>query len=753
MLRRVALLCLIALLLVGGVPARAEEREIAPTDPPPTELSEAEATKLAALQNVVAPTILSPISPDDAAFLVNFSTSESQRLAFVAVADGSQTPVEQATNDFVPSSQYAWADAQTLVYLSERYAIEAQTFVSVLVALNRTTGALSTRDITLPGFPVSISPDGTRVLVELMPPDPTQTSAQAAKARLRSPFDLTVRVRPPTPARLALDMGLGPRAGDGQRSFASTEVPLAIFDLRSGAVNDLTVLPEGGEIAAYAWNPDGGRLALVHNGVGLAHRAMATNRFVLANQVTQDAMGNLDPAKNPFFQQNVLEIFDLNAPGSPPLSSVSAPEVGSEVFFNVEWATDGQTLLAQMQHPSTIAGRRFPSYTFPDDIMLRFFSADGVALGSFDRPELQGAFFTFSLARFVSPDEIIFSSPAGLEHKLYYYNRRSGEFRALPTQAGFASPQSWLTTRSSRQLIYDQSSFYAPPALYRIGWDGRGIYRLTWDNHELEMLNQVRVSRVEFQLASGARREGLLVQPKDAPFPPRQAPLVVWQEGGPGVWMGNAWGSQVERPFNLLANFGLSVLVVPLSGREGYGPALVRAQADHTNFGQVDIDEMAEIVRQMMARGWTARGKVGITGCSYGGYFTSASIVRYPELYAAANTQCSWVELIHDFQFVGAALEAYLENGGPQTKGAEYVRDSPLYNAGRIKTPTLIFHGSNDFQPIELMQSFHDQIQANGTPVRLLTFLGEGHGLSAPASQRAAAEAQLLWFRQYLGVK
>lgn len=145
--------------------------------------------------------------------------------------------------------------------------------------------------------------------------------------------------------------------------------------------------------------------------------------------------------------------------------------------------------------------------------------------------------------------------------------------------------------------------------------------------------------------------------------------------------------------------------------------------------------------------------KVGISGCSLGGYFASQSIVRHPDLYAAANTQCSVLEWIVDFQYLEAPLAAFLEGGAPQDRGAEYLRDSPLYNAERIRTPTLIFHGTEDFNDIGLIQSFHDQIAANGTPVRMLTFVGEGHGLKAPESQFVAGEALLLWFRQYLAVE
>src|SRR5262249_24123742 len=147
-------------------------------------------------------------------------------------------------------------------------------------------------------------------------------------------------------------------------------------------------------------------------------------------------------------------------------------------------------------------------------------------------------------------------------------------------------------------------------------------------------------------------------------------------------------------PFNLLPNFGFAVLFVPLEGREGFGSTSLNALADNRNFGQIDIDEMAEIVQQTISQGWTAPGSVGITGCSYGGYFTSMSIVRHPGLYAAANTQCTLLDLYYEWQFGYTPYVSYLMGRSPISDPAEYTKDSPLYGATAIKAATLIFAGT-----------------------------------------------------------
>ncbi len=101
----------------------------------------------------------------------------------------------------------------------------------------------------------------------------------------------------------------------------------------------------------------------------------------------------------------------------------------------------------------------------------------------------------------------------------------------------------------------------------------------------------------------------------------------------------------VESPFNLLPNFGLAVLIVPLAGREGYGPAFYNRLAEGENFWHVDLAEGAEIVEQVVARGYATREQIGVTDCSYGGYYASQLVALYPHLLAAANPQCALQDL------------------------------------------------------------------------------------------------------------
>jgi dipeptidyl aminopeptidase/acylaminoacyl peptidase len=203
-------------------------------------------------------------------------------------------------------------------------------------------------------------------------------------------------------------------------------------------------------------------------------------------------------------------------------------------------------------------------------------------------------------------------------------------------------------------------------------------------------------------------------------------------------------------PLNLLPNFGLAVLVVPLSGREGFGPDRYRALAGDQTFGQIDVQEGAEIIEQMVQRGWTTANQVGVTGCSYGGYYAAQLTVQFPQWVAAANPQCSLLDTLTEWQLGYASLLSYLMGQTPMEAPAAYLQASPLYNAQAIRTPTLLFHGAEDFLQIDVARNFHDVIELADIPVMLYEFEGVGHSLYGSGYQPLAAQLQIEFFRQYL---
>ncbi|HEY1014939.1 MAG TPA: prolyl oligopeptidase family serine peptidase [Herpetosiphonaceae bacterium] len=739
-LRIVALFLMLAVVVASAAPAFADSEVVDHGDGEvPALLGEADVERIKQLQSTPAPYIASPVSPDDSTFLIDNYRYSPTGSAFLNINDGSITPIQQLQlpedSDLliVGGTEVVWFDENTLGQVLFDLFDGGYVFL-----VDRTTGVASIEPIELPFFPLSISPNASRLLVAIFP----EYEDLSAGGEFKPPFSIEMPKLRMDPTRQRQPGRSAFYAHTDQRNkLNEDELELGVVDLSTGEYTSLLGLPKDSLLLNYAWAADGSKLALVRDTVKYGEDTAAKR---LVDALMYDVMGEYSPKDNPFFVNNVVDLFDFGT-GDFRLAALKAVDGNGDTARDLSWSTDGNRLAVGMRKPSRIKGRRYPIYALPESSYLRFYTAQGAPVGEFAAPQINAPDVSF--AQYISPDELMIHAVDGMSFKLFYYNQGSGEFRQISSWEG--TVYAAAATRQSRQILYGFTSFQHAPDLYRVGWDGQAIARLTWANAENEKANQVRADKVSFKLRSGAVREGYLVQPAGAVFPPKNSPIVLWQEGGPTAPFLNQWSTNVENPTNLLANFGMPVLFVPLPGRLGFGPEFLNALADNRNFGQIDIDEAAEIVEQLVQKGWTASGKVGITGCSYGGYFTSQSITRHPQRYAAANTQCTLLDTASEWHF-GLALIGYLEGTTPMADPAEFASDSPINRASAARTPLLMFHGSFDFLPVKFAYDFHDQMQVQGLPVRLLEFNGEGHGLALPEHQLRAAQEQILWFRKYL---
>ena len=141
------------------------------------------------------------------------------------------------------------------------------------------------------------------------------------------------------------------------------------------------------------------------------------------------------------------------------------------------------------------------------------------------------------------------------------------------------------------------------------------------------------------------------------------------------------------------------------AGRTSNSPQFYADMAEGRNYGQRDIRDVKEGVDYLIAQGIADPDGVGVTGCSYGGYFTLQSLVEFPDVYKAGNTQCSLNDILYEYNFGWAYFMGYLMGRSPIQDPAEYVNDSPLYRASQVKSPLLVFQVFNDLG-IELLEEF-----------------------------------------------
>ncbi|WP_298820369.1 alpha/beta hydrolase family protein [Chloroflexus sp.] len=750
-------------------------------DLPPNLLSDEEIERIDRLQNgASSPLAISEMSPDDAAVFI----SSREGFAFLSIETGDTVPVDASVFDvvvplpFLGVGSFSWQDDRTLGVLAINFFATGLQDALVALLIDRFTGEISGFPVGIPdeniGI-VSISPSLTTWLIVREPPEAEDEVAVGSV----TPFTKRYTFGLPAPIaaranRIELPARVQARVDRFRQSHAdllarflfqeqtdgatveATRAPydLFLYDVTTGAERYITSIPYASALLNDTWTADSSQLAISFYGVPDAEGRAAYFGALFSEEIYRDASGNLPPRQNPFIQNNNTYVIDVASGQTQVIRPDTA--AGAPILEAHDWAPGGQSLLIKAHHPAYLKGRAHPVYNprFASRTSFRFYDRDSDGqfrqTGTFEHPMLSGGDVLFaSIADFVSPDEMILRGFTGNDRHPYYYNRVSGELRNLADRAG-SYFNVVATSSSARQIVFTYTSYTDPPDIYRLRWDGSALYRLTWQNEELRIEANLRQDPVRFTLRNGQVRVGTLIQSADAPFPPKNVPLIVWQEGGPNVPMLNQWAANVENPYALLPSFGFALLITPVAGRHGYTPAVYNSLVDNANFGQIDIDEQAEIVRQAIARGWTSAGKVGITGCSYGGYFVLQSIARYPDLYAAANPQCAFIDVISEWTLGVVILPPYLEGLPPYKAFNEYVNDSPSYAADKVKAAVLTFHGTEDFLPIVQNENFHLQLVNRGVPARMVRFIFEGHGLGLPENQLYAAQEQISWFRTYL---
>lgn len=766
-LRLFSVLFVVLTLFLNALPAQAAIITIRPSQAPKIIPSQADYDKIVRLQATTLLQILTPVSPDDQSVLIASQPPGGRlQFSFLNVQDGSTTPASRNIMRFSPLTNMVWLDDNTVGYysvtLEEGGTKDRPTFKTVLalVTIDRVTGKVDAAPAPVPGLPYSLSPDGSKALVIKIDLDDLFFQV-GGELQYKSPFSEVIHRGLSTSGQeTATAMPelndwlkfLNPTERHNLGSFAigndldiilsSIEIGLEAVDLENGKVLPLKEIGIHTDFGGLSWSADSSHLAVSYITIYGDPRGGS----LLSEVQVQDALGNLLPAKNPFLQGNSVDTVDFNT-GNVTNGLLKGAGSNGDLFTGLSWNSDGSVLAVHMEKPGQIAGRANPTYLFTERSYLRFYGPDGTLLSTLDKPEIEDPAYSFP--RFISKDELLINAVRGMSDRIFYYNLTSGEYRQLPIPDGIAT--TLRPTNQSRQVVFGYSSYTQAPELMRINVDGQALYRLTFGNEALSQFGRVRADQVSFTLSNGQVRTGYLLQAPDATFPPSSPQrMVVWQEGGPTAPMLNEWGAITERPFDLLPHFGMSVLVVPLPGRYGFGAAFLNGLADNRNFGQIDINEGAEIVKQSISRDYTKAGSVGITGCSYGGYFASQSIVSYPDLYAAANSQCTLLDLFNEWQLGFTSYMSYLEGRVPTVDPAEYLKDSPFYHASVIKTPLLLFDGLRDFLPVEAAGNFHDQVQANGAAVNLLVFSAAGHGLSTVHDEVIANQAQIAWFQQFL---
>ncbi len=255
----------------------------------------------------------------------------------------------------------------------------------------------------------------------------------------------------------------------------------------------------------------------------------------------------------------------------------------------------------------------------------------------------------------------------------------------------------------------------------------------------------------------GEEVTGILYYPT-AYQPGRAYPLVLSIHGGPAGYDGDDWDESWASFPNLMAQKGAFVLKPNYHGSSNHGQAFVESIAK--NYYDPELEDITKGVETLIAKGLVDRDSMGVQGWSNGAILTTMLTVRYPELFKVAAPGAGDVNWTSDFgtcQF-GVTFDQHYFGGAPwdnvggKTYNEVYISKSPLFELERVKTPTIIFHGSEDRQvPRDQGWEYYRALQQIGkAPVRFLWFPGQPHSLQKVTHQLRKMKEEIAWFDKYL---
>lgn len=269
---------------------------------------------------------------------------------------------------------------------------------------------------------------------------------------------------------------------------------------------------------------------------------------------------------------------------------------------------------------------------------------------------------------------------------------------------------------------------------------------------ELPSEHLASVTPIRYKSRDGLEIPAYLTLPKGVD--PKNLPVLVVPHGGP--WARDYWGYDGYAQF--MANRGYAVFQMNFRGSSGYGKSFMNAGNKEWGFGYMQHD-ITDGVKYLVDKEIADPDRVGIFGGSYGGYATLAGVTFTPDLYAAAIpyvAPSNLVTLINSFPaYWGPFIKRwYLRVGDPNDPEdkKDLIARSPLFLAGKIKTPMLIVHGLNDPR---VKKSEADQLvvalRERGIDVEYIVAPDEGHGFRAPENRLALAVAAEKFLAKHLG--
>ena len=288
-----------------------------------------------------------------------------------------------------------------------------------------------------------------------------------------------------------------------------------------------------------------------------------------------------------------------------------------------------------------------------------------------------------------------------------------------------------------------------PSELYLLR-DGAEPVRLTHSNPFLSERDLARQEVITYKARDGLELQAILIHP--ATHERGGNPLVVMAHGGPESNFSNGWMTRYSGPGQVFAANGYAVVYPNYRGSTGRGVEF--SKLDQHDYAEEEFNDLVDAKRHLVEEGLVDPDRVGITGGSYGGYASMWSASALTDEYAASVAFVGISDQISKFGTGDIPYEMHNVHAlaWPWDDWMWLLKRSPIYHAGKTKTPLLIMGGDKDprVHPGQSLEMYRFVKIRTDTPVRLVIYPGEVHGNRNTAAQYDYSLRLMRWMDHYL---
>ncbi len=418
-------------------------------------------------------------------------------------------------------------------------------------------------------------------------------------------------------------------------------------------------------------------------------------------------------------------------------------KTGEKTPFGNHDKADGQTIA----YGGAVFDATGDGVYFTSDEGTEFTTLRWSKIGSDDVTEISGdiAWNVGGLAPTKDRKRMAFTVNEGGAQVLYVMDSKSRKYEKLDTPPCYMTGLGWNDEGTT--LAVSLMTPASPGNIYTVDVRSGKITR--WTDSEVGGLDPdtfVMSELIEFESFDGKKIPAWMYLPEgDGPFP-----VVVRIHGGPEsqarTWF--SYTSQYE-----VNELGCAVIYPNVRGSSGYGKSYLKL--DNGFLREDSVKDIGALLDWIAEHPKLDESRVGVTGGSYGGYMSLASLVHYSDRLRCGidnvgiSNFVTFLENTKDYRRDLRRVEYGDERDPAMYEHLQKI--SPTNNVDRINAPLLVIQGLNDPRvPASEAEQIVRKVREKGKEAWYLLAKDEGHGFAKKSNADQSLYVQTLFWERYL---